>query len=102
MKHPMGILMKFSFGLKCLGLTICDFFTSLLFIIAFLFYGSDAIANAPFPAIVIPVTTPFESEGSKRIRNLALEALDKFILETKGIPAVERPVFKLIIDHEAL
>ena len=98
MKHPMGILMKFSFGLKSLGLTICDFFTSLLFIITFLFYGSGAIANVPFPAIVIPVTTPFESEGSKRIRNLALEALDKFILETKGIPAVERPVFKLIID----
>ncbi|NBY03074.1 MAG: hypothetical protein EBQ87_14000 [Planctomycetes bacterium] len=97
MKHSMGMLMKFSYGSRFLGLAICDFFPVFL-ISMFLFFGSDAIASVPFPAVVIPVTTPFESEGAKRIRNLALEALDKFILETKGAPAAERPVFKLIID----
>lgn len=97
MKHSMGILMKFSFGLKYLGLAICDFFSFFL-ITYFLFFGSQALATAPFPAVVIPVSTPFESESAKRVRNLALEALDKFILETKGIPAAERPVFKLILD----
>ena len=89
--------MKFCAGLKYLGLAICDFF--LMPFIAFVFFfSSNVIANAPFPAVVIPVVTPFESEGAKRIRNLALEALDKFILETKGVPAAERPVFKLILD----
>lgn len=68
------------------------------FIVFAFFFSSNVIANAPFPAVVIPVATPFESEGAKRIRNLALEALDKFILETKGVPAAERTVFKLIID----
>lgn len=89
--------MKFCAGSKYLGLAICDFFLLPLIAFAF-FFGPDAIANPPFPAVVIPVATPFESEGAKRIRNLALEALDKFILETKGVPAAERPVFKLILD----
>lgn len=89
--------MKFCAGLKYLGLAICDFFLMPFIVFAF-FFSSNVIANAPFPAVVIPVATPFESEGAKRIRNLALEALDKFILETKGVPAAERTVFKLIID----
>ncbi len=89
--------MKFCAGLKYLGLAICDFFLMPFIGFAF-FFSSNVIANAPFPAVVIPVATPFESEGAKRIRNLALEALDKFILETKGVPAAERPVFKLILD----
>jgi len=89
--------MKFCAELKYLGLAICDFFLMPFIGFAF-FFSSNVIANAPFPAVVIPVATPFESEGAKRIRNLALEALDKFILETKGVPAAERPVFKLILD----
>ena len=89
--------MKFCAGLKYLGLAICDFFLMPFIGFAF-FFSSNVIANAPFPAVVIPVATPFESESAKRIRNLALEALDKFILETKGVPAAERPVFKLILD----
>ena len=89
--------MKFCAELKYLGLAICDFFL-MPFIGFVFFFSSNVIANAPFPAVVIPVATPFESEGAKRIRNLALEALDKFILETKGVPAAERPVFKLILD----
>ncbi len=97
MKHSMGISMKFCAELKYLGLAICDFFLMPFIGFAF-FFSSNVIANAPFPAVVIPVATPFESEGAKRIRNLALEALDKFILETKGVPAAERPVFKLILD----
>ncbi|RLS59857.1 MAG: hypothetical protein DWH95_03910 [Planctomycetota bacterium] len=97
MKHPMGISMKFCAELKYLGLAICDFFLMPFIGFAF-FFSSNVIANAPFPAVVIPVATPFESEAAKRIRNLALEALDKFILETKGVPAAERPVFKLILD----
>jgi len=97
MKHTMGISMKFCAELKYLGLAICDFFLMPFIGFAF-FFSSNVIANAPFPAVVIPVATPFESEGAKRIRNLALEALDKFILETKGVPAAERPVFKLILD----
>lgn len=93
----MVIAMKFCAELKYLGLAICDFFLIPFIGFAF-FFSSNVIANAPFPAVVIPVATPFESEGAKRIRNLALEALDKFILETKGVPAAERPVFKLILD----
>ena len=89
--------MKFCAELKYLGLAICDFFLMPFIGFAF-FFSSNVIANAPFPAVVIPVATPFESEAAKRIRNLALEALDKFILETKGVPAAERPVFKLILD----
>ena len=89
--------MKFCAELKYLGLAICDFFLMPFIGFAF-FFSSNVIANAPFPAVVIPVVTPFESESAKRIRNLALEALDKFILETKGVPAAERPVFKLILD----
>lgn len=97
MKQPLGISMKFCAGLKYLGLAVCDFFLMPFIAFAF-FFSSNVIANAPFPAVVIPVATPFESEGAKRIRNLALEALDKFILETKGVPAAERTVFKLILD----
>lgn len=97
----MGFLMQAKVGYKFSGSDVFGIRGKFLILCTALFFISNAFANNPFPAIVIPVPSPLESEGVKRVRNLAVESLDKFTHETKGIPAAERPVFKLIFDFNS-
>jgi len=74
------------------------FFTFVITIVLTLVFNGVAKSAPPFPAVVIPVSVPLESESARRIKNLASESLDKFINETKNIPPQERQAFKVIID----